>query len=800
MRHTLRTLLRSPAFTAVAVVSLALGIGANTALFSLIDAMLLQPLPVKNPGQLVEFARHTPDGATMTNMPRGVYEYLRRNSGVADVFALSGAGPVLRAGAAPEQCNAQQVSGEFFPVLGVNALLGRTFGPDDDHPESAGRVVVLSYRFWSTRFGQDGSILGTSVRLDSQSFTVIGVMPPSFIGVDRAAVPDFWLPLAGNPRYEPWVLARLKPGVSIPQAQAALEPLFHRALESVSVDHKTWPERDQTTFLGQKLLIHAAANGTATLRWGYWEYSPTLKILLGLTGMVLLIACANLANLLMARSAGRSREIAIRLAIGAGRWRLIRDLLGESLLLSVAGAALGLPVAVGGQRLLLAFLMRNPEAAALDFRVDVRVLGFTLGMSILTALLFGLAPAIRATRLDLHSETRRKGTANLPLARTLLAGQVALSMVLLAGAGLFARTLRNLGASDLGLVRENLLLIDVRAPGKTAPEWQQFWTRLDDNVSRLPGVRHEALAGTAVFGRGMWNQTVWLASPGQPPQHASVDMNPVAPGFFAATGIPMLVGRDFGVRDRDDAQLVAVVNQTFARRFLGDSHAIGQRLGDRGAASTDRYEIVGVVGDAKYRGVRDQIRPMVFYPLAQSEARSSRVLHVRTAADPATMVVALRRAILTADPDALITEVRTIPQVLQAQFRQERMFSTLSIFFALLALVLCVIGLYGVLTYRVARRTAEIGLRFAVGAQRRDVLWLIMRESVLIMAAGAMLGIPAALAATRLIKSLLFGLEPWDSPTLVCALAALFAAGALASYLPARRAAAVDPIAALRNE
>lgn len=764
----LRSLLKTPAFTAVAVASLALGIGANTALFSLMNNMLLRSLPVRDPGALVEFARHHPEGATMTNLPFAVYSYLRRNRGAADVFALTSASPVLRAGAAPEKGNTQLVSGSFFSALGVNALLGRTIGADDDHP-----------------------------------FTIIGIMPPDFVGVDRSRIPDLWFPFAGRDP-EVWVLARLKPGVTIPQAQAALEPLFREALESLNDDFRLSPERERGALMAQKLLIHSAANGTAALRWSYWEYSPTLKILLALTGLILLIACANLANLLMARSVARSRELAIRLAIGAGRWRLVRQLLNESLLLALAGGALGLLVAVWGHRLLLSFLVRSPETTALDFRLDARVLGFSLAMAVLTALLFGLVPAIRATRVDLagsiQAESRRTGAANVPLARVMLALQVGLSLVLLIGAGLFARSLRNLGAADLGISRENLLLMDIRPAGKTSQECQQFWLRLDYGVSRLPGVRSTALAGNAVFGRGMWNQTIWLPRPGQAPLDASVDMNPVSPGFFATVGIPVLIGREFGAQDAENAPPVALVNQTFARRFYGNENPIGKRFGRHGAASAERYEIVGVVGDAKYRTVRDRIRPMAIYPLGQAPPRGTLVLHVRTAGDPASTASSIRREILAADPDALITDVRSLPQVVRTELRQDRMFAALAGSFALLALTLGAIGIYGVLAYRVTQRTAEIGLRIALGAQRGDVLWLIMRETLVILAAGTLLGVPAALAATRLIKSVLFGLEPSDPLTIGCALATLFAAGALAGFLPARRAAAVEPVVALRNE
>lgn len=487
LRYAARTLARTPAFSAVAVLSLALGIGANTALFSLMDVMLLRALPVKSPQELVEFVRATPDGSRMTNLPYAVFEYFcRDHSALSDVFAISPSSPVLRTGGISERARAHEVSGSYFPALGVQALMGRTIGPDDDRAGAAARVAVISYAFWSRQFGRDSSALNADVRLSGERFTVVGIMPPEFFGVDRGSVPDLWVPLAADPNpAEPWVLGRLRLGVSVERARAQLEPVFRQALESLRDSFKLSPERERQAFLAQRLLVNRATEGTSVVRGTYWEYSSTLKILIGLTGLVLLIACANLANLLMARSAARSREIGIRLALGAGRWRLVRQLMTENLLLSLAGGALGLLVAGWGHRLLLGFLARDPLGVALDFRLDHRLLGFGLALSVATGLLFGLMPAIRATRADMsgaiHTAGGQRGPWNLPLAKGLLAVQIGLSMVLLIGAGLAARSLRNLGAADLGLARENLLLMEVRptawrsAPPKSESAWP--WVR-----------------------------------------------------------------------------------------------------------------------------------------------------------------------------------------------------------------------------------------------------------------------------------------------------------------------------------
>jgi predicted permease len=806
LRYGLRMLAKSPGFAVVAVVTLALGIGANTALFSLLNTMLLRALPVKNPEELVEFVRAHPSGAMMTNLPYPVYTSFRQDRNVLSaVFAIGRSNPTFRAGAAAELVDAHEVSGSFFPTLGVNPLLGRIIGPDDDQPGAANHVAVLNYAFWRRRFGGDLAILGRTVGVSGEPFTIIGAMPSDFFGVDRGHPPDLWVPLATDPDPgEVWVLGRLKPGISIPQARVQLEPLFRQALDSLKDEFKSSPEYERAAFLSQRLMINRAVNGTAGLRWRYWEYSNTLKVLLGLAGLVLLIACANLANLLMARSVARAGEIGIRLAIGAGRWRVVRQLLTENLLLSLAGGVLGLLVAAGGHRLLLTFLVGDPQTVALHFRLDYRVLGFGLALSIATGVLFSLFPVVRCTRADLaaaiHGSPRQFAAARIPLARTLLAIQVALSMVLVAGAGLFTRSLRNLGAADLGLARENLVLMDVQSSTKDPLHRQTFWSRLTERVSSLPGVRSVALAGDAVFGNGGWNQTVWIERPGKPAQDVHVCMNLVGSGFFATVGIPVLVGREFGEQDDENSALVALVNQAFARQFFSNESPIGKRFGDRGQGSSGRYEIVGMVGDAKYGTVREPSRPMVFHPLLQEPRRASFVLHVRTQAQPTALLPSIRREILTIDNDVLITDVRTLPQVIRSQLRKDRMFVTLASFFALLALALGAIGIYGIVAYEVAHRTPEIGVRVALGAQRGDVLWLVMRETLLLLAAGTIIGVPAALAATGLIKSLLYGLEPSDPVTIVCATITLFAAGALAAFLPARRAASVEPLLALRSE
>ena len=520
VHYGLRQLRRNPGFTAVAVITLALGIGANTAMFSVMNVMLLRALPVTSPHELVEFVSWNRDGTMMTNLPYAVFERLRKNTSVlSGIFAFWGDTYVLGSSAGTERVSVQKVSGSFFPTLGVKALLGRAINSTDDRPDTEHQVVVLSYPFWSSHFGRDPSVVGATVRINAVPCTVIGVMPPDFFGVDRSQNPEMWVPLTldRNPG-EVWVLGRLKPGVSIPQAHAQLEPLFQQALESLRDSTKDWTQDERDNFFAEKLLVNQATRGTSGLRWQYWEYSNTLKILIGMTGLVLLITCVNAANILIARSAARSREIGIRLAIGAGRLRIFRQLLTENLLLALLGGMVGLLVAAWAHRVLVNLLVGSPQGVALDFRLDERILGFSLAISILTGTLSGVLPALRAGywgRVPATSDALQlRGATRLPFARKLLTIQVALSLTLLISAGLFVRTLRNLASTDLGLTRENLVLMSVDPSlGKSIRDRRKFWRQLTERLTPLPGVVSVSLAGDAVFGNGGWNDAIWVRQP-----------------------------------------------------------------------------------------------------------------------------------------------------------------------------------------------------------------------------------------------------------------------------------------------
>jgi predicted permease len=803
VRYGWRRLRRSPGFAAVAVITLALGIGANTAIFSVMNVMLLKALPVKNPKELVEFVRADPLGSLMTNLPPTVFEYLRSDSSVlSGIFAFTSDSRLLHSSSGSEPIVAHEVSGGFFPTLGVSPLLGRTIDFGDERGEADHQVVVLSYSFWSSHFGRESSAVGATIRIDGAPCTIIGVMPPGFFGVDRSQVPQMWVPFPEGPiRSDVWVLGRLRPGVSIAQARTQLEPRFEAALDSMKNDLTDWSKHDRDAFLAERLVVNSAMTGTSGLRWEYWDYSNTLKTLVGMTGIVLLIACLNVANLLMARSAARAQEIGIRLAIGAGRGRIIRQLLTENMLLALVGGTVGLLVAPWGHHILVAFLVGRLEGLSLSFRLDPHILWFSFVAAILAGLVSGALPALRGMHGSVGPAIQVRSATRLPIARRLLVSQVALSLVLLVGAGLFVRSLRNLATTDLGLARENLFLISVDpSPSKSAIDKKKFWEQLTARLAMLPGVRSVSLAGDAVFGNGGWNESIWTLQPDDSEQNAQVPYNVVGPGFFGTVGMPLFAGREFGVQDQPNSPTVAVVNRAFAEKFFKGENPIGKRFGDGGPGSSGKIEIVGMIGDAKYGGLREQPEPMFYLPLFQHVENRSYQVHVRTVDDLPTVIAAVRREIQNMDPDISVYPARTIPEVIEGLLQHDRMFAVLAGAFGLLALLLTSVGIYGLVACQVARRTNEIGIRMALGARRRDILWIVLSETLLLTTVGVGIGVPAVIASGGAVRSMLFGLPPSDPVTITLAAITLVGAGAFAAFLPARRAAKVDPIVALRYE
>jgi predicted permease len=810
VRYGLRMLRRSPAFTAAAVFTLALGIGANTTIFTIVDGVMLKMLPVKNPSELVQLSRYYHGQRGSFSYPW--YEQFRDQSHVfSGVFAVAGNDPFkLRIGQDTEPADSQYVSGNYYTVLGVNAFAGRIITPQDDKITGplAEPVAVLSYGFWKGRFGADPSVIGRTVFLEDVPFTIVGVTPPEFFGVETGRAPSITVPLATERRIRPeswlpktdynWlsIMARLKPGVSSEQARADLGVIFHGLVAKQAGEINDLHSRRMA--LEQKLEVSSAGAGLDTLRL---KFSDPLHILMAVVGLVLLIACANIANLLLARAAARRREIAVRLALGAGRSRLLRQFLTESMLLSAIGGALGLLFAWWGSNGLVLFMSNGAARILPALTPDARVLAFTVAVSLLTGVFFGLAPAFRATCVDAGpalKETRAMSTSS-KLGAILVISQAGLSLVLLMGAILFARSLRNLETMNAGFDRNNVLMLDVDAEGagyKTG-RLTDYYRQLLARIAEIPGV-HSASGAliTPISGSGISNPVQVEGYTPRPEEDKEAYMNRVAPKYFETLGTPLLAGRDFTLQDRKGTPTVAIINQTMARYYFRNSSPIGRHV----TMGHDPMEIVGVVGDAKYLSLRETTPRTVYLPCFQDDLPWVPAVFVRTSLPISAIATPLRRAVRDLDKSVAVAGIKTLSQQVEQSLIRERMIAMLSSFFGLLALLLASIGLYGVMSYSVVRRTNEIGIRAALGATRRDVVWLVLRETMLLVALGIAIGLPAAIASARLIRDQLFGLEPADPLTVCGATLAIVAVAALAGYLPARRAAQVDPMVALRYE
>jgi len=813
LRFGIRLLLKNPGFSAVAVLSLALGIGANTAIFSLVDAVLLKLLPVKNPEQVVALDSFSQRGERR-NFSHPLFERLRARTFVfSGIFAANDgtarmelAGP--ESDGQTEQAEVQLVSGEYFQALGVDAVAGRTLTPADDQTPGAHPVAVLSYGFWQRRFAGDLAVIGQSITLKGQPFTVIGVTPPAFFGEAVGRAPDIWAPLMMEPPLGRgvtrlsnanvgWlrIMARLKPGVSEQQAQAALT----LSLEQLKAESS---DVGQSARHIARIEVFPGRQGLAEFRD---QFAKPLRILMAVVGLVLLIACANVANLLLARATRRASEVAVRLAIGAGRFRLIRQFLTESLLLAAAGGALGLLFAWWGSRVLLILGSSGAAPLPIDVEPNARILGFTLAVSLLTALLFGLAPALIVTRQEVNSALKATAPTRprLSLARALVVAQVALSLLLLTGAGLFVQTLRNLRTLDLGFAAEQIIQarINPRASGYKPEQLPELYRRLLERLNSAPGVRSASLADSG-FRTGS-SRTCCIAVEGythRPDEDREIQILSVTPRYFQTMGLPLLAGRDFSASEANNSKpgefpKVAVVNETMARHYFGPANPLGRRFGWGDKEVKYDTEIVGVVKDANYGNLRAKTRSLIYFP-----DQGSSLIVVRAAADSTALLPTIRQEIQAADKNLEISSVRTVPQLLDQALVQERLLAKLASFFSLLALLLACIGLYGVMSYDVARRTHEIGIRMALGARGAHVLRMALRETLWLVVIGLAVGLAAVLTTMKLIASLLFGLTATDPLTLALATLLLLAVAALAGWLPARRAARVDPMVALRHE
>jgi predicted permease len=833
LRFGVRMLLKTPGFTALAVLSLALGIGANAAIFSLLDAVLLKMLPVKQPEQLVFLESGAPEFKRSSNISYAEFERLR-----AQEQALSGAcffSYTTRINASlngqAEVVEGQMVSGGFFSVLGVQALTGRTFTEADDNNASEQAVAVLSHRYWQRRFEANPAVVGQTVVLNSAPFTIIGVAPPEFFGVIVGNAPDVFLPSVAGERILPsrsrlragslpFVLARLKPGVPKQQAATALTLMLQQTRLAEAGTELT-PEKQQA-IRQQALNLLPAGQGFSGLRQ---QYSQPLRLLLAAVGLVLLIACANVANLLLARAAARSKEIAVRLALGASRFRLMRQLLTESLLLALLGGVTGLLLAAWCSRLLLAVVSsgRNPITSgsqlSLNVPLDSRVLGFTALVSLLAAVVFGLAPAWRAIRLELSPALKDNssslgGGARFRWGKALVVTQVALSLTLLIGAGLFVRSLSKLKSVDLGFKRENVLLfsVDPQLIGYQQNQIGRLYQQMLDRLTTVPGVQSVSLTRQGLLsGSGTQGS---IKVPGHTP---AADENSftktreknelnvpwfaqVGPRFFETLGMTLLRGRDFGPQDHETSRKVAVINEAFARYYFGNKDPLGQRF-DRGANSGGEVEVVGVVKDAKATSIQEQTPRTFYVPFLQDPgAWRETTFQVRTVGDPLNVAGTIRSTVQEIAPNLALARVRTLASQVDESLGQERLVALLASLFGVLALLLTCAGLYGVLSYSVSQRTHEIGIRMALGARAGDVLRLVVKQGMGLVLIGVGIGLVVAFALTRLLTNLLFGVKATDPLTFVAVTLLLGVIALLACWLPARRAAKVDPLTALRNE
>ena len=828
LRYGFRVLRASPGFAAVAVLSLTLGIGANTAVFSVVNAALLRPLPVTAPERLVfVFNGSTAEPYGVSSYPDYV-DYRDKNEVFSDLIAYSSITMSARSDAQANLISGLLVSGNFFDALGVRAALGRTFLPEEDKTPGANPVAVISYRLWESRFGGDSRIVGQQLTLNGHAFTIIGVAPAGFEGAEVLETNDIYVPAmmqtlvrpprAGfsgemNPdlltqRGSRWLrmIGRLKPNVTLQQAQAAMTATAGALAQA-------YPDADRykiaTLFPVNKVDPRA-----------YSQLISVASLLLAVVGIVLLIACANVANLLLARASGRRKEIAIRLAMGASRGRLVRQLLTESVSLSLAGGSLGLLLALWMTDVLKS--TTPPQGVfsfALDYTLDVRVLTFTILLSILTGVIFGLAPALQASRPDLLPALKDEAAAAGPhlrrfsLRNLLVVAQVALSLVLLIGAGLFLRSLNNAQAIDPGFNSEKILdaQLSINLLRYTKVQGQEFYRQVVERVIALPGVESACLARVVPMS-GQGRTSSLLIEGRQGPDNVfrsegdlsdaagsfSVASNVVGIGYFKTMGIPLLQGRDFSAQDKEGAPAVVIVNQAFARQYFSEQDAITKHISLRGARGP-WPEIIAVVGDTKYRTLGESPRPIVYTALAQNH-ETGMTLHVRTSGNPIAVTAAVRHEVQSLDPNLPVTNLQAMTEVLAGSLFAARMGAVLLAVFGLVALLLAAVGLYGLMSYGVARRTREIGIRMALGAGTHSVLALVLKEGMSLVAGGLVAGLIAAAAVTRLLASFLYGVSPLDVPTFAAIPVVLAVVALLATYLPARRAVKVDPMVALRYE
>jgi predicted permease len=827
-RYALRGFRKNPTFTAIAVLSLALGIGANTAIFSLMDRVMLRSLPVRNAGELVLLTANGPRrGMVETNyddtytFSYPMYRDFRdRGPAFAGVLAWYPARASLSLRGRTELVVTNLVTGNYFGVLGVGTVLGRPIAPEDARVPGASPVAVLSHSFWVQRFAGDPAVLNQTMMLNGQPMTLVGVAAPSFHGLAVGEEPAIFVPLTMyslvlpgrkgfdmEERRAHWlnVVARLKPGVTLAAAESGMNGFWKPILQNeLQLFSRTTPTFRQA-FVSRHLSVTSAANGISVLRM---TFGSPLTLLMVLVALVLLIACANVANLLVARAAGRQKEIAIRLAIGASRAGIVRQILVESLTLALAGGALGVLLAMWSGTLLLRLLPLDGTATAISSDPDLRILAFTTAISIACGILFGLVPALQATRPKIVPTLKDQGDAILAggshvrYRKVLVVAQVALSLLLLIGAGLFMQSLRNIRKLSPGFRTDHLLSFAVNPTlnGYDTTRAIALFDRLEERVGALPGVRSAAMTSTPILAGENWDSSITV--PGREPleNEFAPNVDTVSPGYFTALGATLLMGRDFTAADSAQAPRVAIVNQTFAQYYFGNGSPLGRTFYFTGDAAKTPVAIVGVARDGKYADLRESKQRFAFCPYGQRYTAGPMTFYVRTAQGPDTLASAVRQAVREADANLPLFDMKTMEQQIDESVSSERIVSALSGVFGLLATLLAAIGLYGVMSFSVARRTREIGIRMALGAGRGSVLWLVLSEVAMLVGLGVAIAVPASFPLTKLARSMLYNVGPHDPWVLAGGAGVLITVALLAGYLPAARATRVDPLTALRHE
>lgn len=832
LRYALRTLRKSPVFTAVAVLTLALGIGANTAIFSLINAVMLRLLPVQHPEQLVLLTDPSQSGVAADTTEHGVrsilsypeFEELRSQntvfsgliaaqSEVSDSDVFQGINTAARS----VKAHTELVSGDFFRVLGVQPIMGRVFTSAEDQAPGRNPVAVASYGYWQRAFAGNPQIVGSTIRVGQGIFQIVGVTPPGFRGILVGSNADLWFPITMQaqvlpgrnylkPRDTLWlqVMGRLAPGMSRKAAEAGINTIFHQSLRNLAGALPT--QRQRQEMMNEKIELRPGSRGASELRG---EFSDPLILLMAMVGVVLLIACANIANLMLARANGRQREIGVRLALGAARRRLIRQLVTESLLVAFIGGVLGICLSVVGTRLLLALVSTGVNDLGLEVPLDYHVFVFTATISVMTGLAFGLVPAFRSTRLDINRSLAANarnsigGRGRVRTGRILVVVQVALSLVLLMGGALFVRSLQNMLLQNLGYDRDHLLMVSVdpAAAGYKASVLPAMYERLRAELRTVPAVRSVTVAAEDLFTGDSGDHLAIEGSPVRDPEQLKARWTEIGADYFKTLRTPVLRGREIDSADAARAAPVCVINESFLRRFFPDLNAIGKHITDQYPTTRETFQIIGVVADTKEHSLDEKIEPRFYANISHPIGTVGGLTFLLSSSgEPDSIASQVHKVLSQFDANLPILSIRTVNQQIERRLVTERLVTDLAAFFALLALMMAAIGLYGVMSYSTTQRTTEIGIRMALGASATGVMRMVLTEAVRVVTIGVVIGLPCSVAAARVISSRLYGVTAADPVSIATATFIVLAAALLAGYVPAHRASRVDPMASLRHE